>query len=235
MSFDICPIQTAMPKPCMGSFWSDFRMSRSRVPCRRSALLWVMVACLGFLGESRLSPRLSRRDELNHKGTETQSEIRPVLILCDFVPLWLMPRCDFRRLSLRACRLFRPLFSVIRPPMSAESTPLLSPAQRKLVGFALGFAAFCAIGWLLYVVLAGVASFIGAFSGVIWPLAVAGIMALVLRPVVAFFERRLRLSRPIAVVLLYGVFVLLVAGLLVTFLPALFGQLLEFIAYLPTL
>ena len=119
--------------------------------------------------------------------------------------------------------------------MSAESPPLLTPAQRKLVGFALGFAAFCAIGWLLYVLLAGVARFIGAFAGVIWPLAVAGILALLMRPVVTFFEQRLKVRRPVAVVLLYVAFLVLVAGLLVTFLPALVTQLLEFIAYLPTL
>jgi hypothetical protein len=64
--------------------------------------------------------------------------------------------------------------------MAADSAPLLTPTQRKLVGFALGFAAFCAISWLLYVLLAGVARFIGHFSGVIWPLAIAGILALVL-------------------------------------------------------
>lgn len=116
-----------------------------------------------------------------------------------------------------------------------DRTPLLSPAQRKLVGFALGFASICAIGWLLYFLLSGVARFISAFSGVIWPLAVAGILALLMRPVVTVFERRLKASRPVAVVLLYVVFLLLVAGLLVTFLPALISQLLEFIAYLPTL
>jgi predicted PurR-regulated permease PerM len=119
--------------------------------------------------------------------------------------------------------------------MSADPTPLLTPAQRKLVGFALGFAAICAIGFLLYVLLAGVARFISAFSGVIWPLAVAGILALLMRPVVTVFEQRLKVKRPVAVVLLYFTFVLLVAGLLITFLPALVSQLLEFIAYLPTL
>lgn len=119
--------------------------------------------------------------------------------------------------------------------MSSDSTPFLTPTQRRLVGFALGFAAICIIGWLFYVLLAGVANFVGYFSGVIWPLAVAGILALVMRPVVAFFERRLRLSRPLAVILLYAVFVLLVAGLLLTFIPALVTQLLEFITYLPVL
>ena len=90
--------------------------------------------------------------------------------------------------------------------MSADSTPLLTPAQRKLVGFALSFAALCTIGWLLFALLSGVASFISAFAGVIWPLAVAGILALLMRPIVTFFERRLKLSRPVAVVLLYAVF-----------------------------
>lgn len=119
--------------------------------------------------------------------------------------------------------------------MSADSPPLLTPTQRKLVGFALGFAAFCAIGWLLYVLLAGVARFLSMFAGVIWPLAVASILALLMRPVVTLFEQRLKLPRPVAVILLYLVFLLLVAGLLVTFLPALVAQLLEFISYLPTL
>jgi predicted PurR-regulated permease PerM len=119
--------------------------------------------------------------------------------------------------------------------MSAESTPLLSPVQRKLVGFALGFTAIVAIGWLAYLLLDGVARFISYFSGVIWPLAVAGILALILRPVVALFERKLKIRRPIAVVLLYGVFLLLLAALLFSFAPAVIAQVIDFVAYLPTL
>ena len=119
--------------------------------------------------------------------------------------------------------------------MSAESAPLLTPGQRRLVGYALGFGALVGIGWLAYLLLAGVARFVGFFSGVIWPLAVAGILALILRPVVALFERRLKIRRPVAVVLLYGVFALLVAALLYSFVPALVAQLLDFAAYLPVL
>jgi predicted PurR-regulated permease PerM len=119
--------------------------------------------------------------------------------------------------------------------MAADSAPLLTPTQRKLVGFALGFAAFCAISWLLYVLLAGVARFIGHFSGVIWPLAIAGILALVLRPVVTVFEQRLKVNRPVAVVLLYLVFTLFLTGLLITFVPAVVTQIIEFVAYLPEL
>jgi predicted PurR-regulated permease PerM len=119
--------------------------------------------------------------------------------------------------------------------MTEEPTPLLTPAQRRLVGFALAFAALCAIGGLLYLLLAGVARFVSAFSGVIWPLAVAGILALVLRPVVGVFQRRLRIRRVVAVVLLYGLFILLVAGILFTFAPAVISQVLDFIAFLPKL
>jgi len=116
-----------------------------------------------------------------------------------------------------------------------ESTPLLNSAQRKLVGFALGFAALCSIGWLLYVVLSGVARFISTFSGVIWPLAIAGILALLMRPVVTTFEQRLKVKRSVAVALLYAVFLLLVTGLLLTFVPALVSQVIDFVAYLPSL
>jgi len=119
--------------------------------------------------------------------------------------------------------------------MPAESSPLLTPAQRKVVGFALGFAAICAIAGLIFLLLSGVARFISVFSSVIWPLAVAGIMALVMRPVVTIFEQRLKLKRPVAVLLLYAVFLLLVTALLFTFAPAVISQVLDFIAYLPTL
>jgi predicted PurR-regulated permease PerM len=141
--------------------------------------------------------------------------------------------CGLFALALFALATCRP--AAFLGAMPAENSPLLSPAQRRLVGFALGFAALCAIGWLLLLLLTGVARFVAAFSGVIWPLAVAGILALLLRPVVALIERRLKLKRPLAVILLYIVFLLAVTALLLAFLPALVSQLLDFIAYLPTL
>lgn len=119
--------------------------------------------------------------------------------------------------------------------MSADSTPLLTPAQRKLVAFALSFAALCAIGWLLYLVLSGVAGFVAAFSSVIWPLAVAGIVALVLRPVVTLLETRLKLRRPVAVLVLYAGVGLLVAFGLSKLIPFAVAQILDFFAYLPQL
>ena len=119
--------------------------------------------------------------------------------------------------------------------MSDEAVPLLTPAQRKLVGFALAFGALCAIAALLYFMLVGVARFIATFANVIWPLAAAGIIALVLRPLVDIFETRLKLRRLSAVILLYGLFLLFVAALLFTFVPAIIAQFIGFVAYLPDL
>jgi len=119
--------------------------------------------------------------------------------------------------------------------MPDDSTPLLTPVQRKLAGTALAFAAVVVIVGTLYLALAGLAKFVSAFSGVIWPLAVAGILALMLRPIVALFERRLKIRRLGAVVLLYGLFLLALAALLFSFVPAVVTQLIDFVGYLPTL
>ncbi len=117
----------------------------------------------------------------------------------------------------------------------AVDAPLLSPAQRKLVGFALGFGAVVGIGALGWLSLHFLALFVAAFNSVIWPLAVAGILALILRPLVGILEQRLRVRRVIAIVGLYGVFLLLLAGLFFKFTPLLVAQLLDFVGYVPTL
>src|SRR5262245_62693220 len=112
--------------------------------------------------------------------------------------------------------------------MSAADTPLLTPTQRKLVGFALSFGALVATVLLTWLTFAGLARFVGAFSSIIWPLAVAGIAALVMKPVVTIFEQRLKISRTFAVVLLYGLFLLVVAGLALSIVPPLVGQVIDF-------
>lgn len=119
--------------------------------------------------------------------------------------------------------------------MTEDQSPLLSPAQRRLVGFALGFGAFVAIFGLLGLVFVMLGRFLGEFSSVIWPIATAGILALILRPVVGIFQQRLKLRRLSAVILLYGLFVVAVTGVLLAFAPAVISQVIDFIAYLPVL
>ena len=114
-------------------------------------------------------------------------------------------------------------------------TPLLTATQRRIAGF--GLTALALFGSIALFVAAfyALGQSLGFFSSVIWPLAVAGVFALILRPVVDWLEVRLRLSRLSAVILLYGVFLLLFAGGLVLIVPPLIDQTLEFVAYLPTL
>lgn len=119
--------------------------------------------------------------------------------------------------------------------MAAEVPPLLSPAQRRLAGFALSFAAVVAIVGLFGLVFILLGRFLAAFSGVIWPIATAGILALILRPIVTYFHHQLKMRRLTAVVVLYGLFLLALAAVIFAFAPAIVSQVVDFIAYLPTL
>ncbi len=111
----------------------------------------------------------------------------------------------------------------------------LSDSQRRVVGYALtmfgllGIAALVVAG---FIALGRVASY---FSGVLWPLAFAGVLALILRPIVEIAERQLKLRRLASVIVLYGLFLIFSAGLLVLLVPPLIDQILDFIAYAPTL
>ena len=120
--------------------------------------------------------------------------------------------------------------------MSLEpTTPLLTDSQRRVVGSALTLLAFLGSIALLILAVIVLARLLAFFSSVLWPLAVAGVLALILRPPVASLARRLKLRRITAVVLLYGVVVLLLAGALLLLLPPVITQLIDFISYLPTL
>lgn len=120
--------------------------------------------------------------------------------------------------------------------MSAEpTTPFLSDSQRRIIGSALTLLAFLGSMAMLIAAVIVLGRLIAFFSGVLWPLAVAGVLALILRPLLEVLEQRMKLRRLTAVVLLYGVFVLLVGGALLLLVPPLIAQLIDFIAYLPTL
>jgi predicted PurR-regulated permease PerM len=112
---------------------------------------------------------------------------------------------------------------------------LLTPSQRRLVGTALGYVAIVTMVALTVLCVIAVARFLGFFSNVIWPIATAGILALILRPVVLLLQQRLKLRRLTSVVLLYGLFLLLLAAIVFAFAPAVISQVIDFFTYLPTL
>ena len=117
----------------------------------------------------------------------------------------------------------------------ATEPRLLTDGQRKLVGFSLTLLELLATVALFALAVWVLGWLVSRFSGVIWPLAVAGVLALILRPVVVIFEKRLRLRRLPAVFLLYALFVSFATGLALVTIPPLARQLQDFIAFLPTL
>lgn len=91
-------------------------------------------------------------------------------------------------------------------PESEKTTALFSPTQQRMVGFALAFLALVISGYLIVRLVAGAVGLLAFFSGVIWPLATAGVLALVLLPLVVVVERRLKVRRVVAVIMIYGCF-----------------------------
>lgn len=119
--------------------------------------------------------------------------------------------------------------------MSANGGNLLGPVQRKIAGAAVSFLAVMVIfslGLLVFFILQKVVTF---FSGVIWPLAAAGILALILRPLVKWLERVFRLSRTASIIVLYALVLLAGCGLLALAAPAVISQVVDFVALAPVL
>ena len=126
-----------------------------------------------------------------------------------------------------------PGLTSVAPVPTEPQVPLLSDGQRRIIGATLTLLAFLASVALVIVALIGLGRLAAYFSAVIWPLAAAGVLALILRPAVEIIERRLKMRRIAAVVLLYGTVALATAGLFLLILPPVVEQLLDFIGYLP--
>lgn len=121
------------------------------------------------------------------------------------------------------------------PEPIAPKPTLLSDSQRRIVSAAITLAAFIGAVALIIFSFVILGRLLATFSSVLWPLATAGVLALILRPLVVALEKKLKLRRLTSVVLLYGVFVLLTGIALIILLPPLAQQLIDFIAYAPTL
>ena len=121
------------------------------------------------------------------------------------------------------------------PEQEENRRPIFTATQRRIVGFtgtylALAVSVVLFVGTFVYL-----GKILAYFSSVLWPLAAAGIVALVLRPVVAGIEKKLHLSRPLSVTVLYIVFALFIGLLSYIIIPPIITELIDFIRYLPDL
>ena len=93
-----------------------------------------------------------------------------------------------------------------------EGAPsILSDRQRKFLGFVLCCAGVLLLGVLIAVLVVILNRAFDTFGGVIWSLAVSGMLAIMLRPIVTFFDEKLGLGRFASILLLY-LLVVAVAG-----------------------
>lgn len=84
-----------------------------------------------------------------------------------------------------------------------KSSSTLNDRQRRFLAFVLCFGGALALGCLFAVLVLILNKTFDLFAGVIWSLAVSGMLAILLRPIVTFFEDKLNLGRMSSILLLY--------------------------------
>jgi len=94
---------------------------------------------------------------------------------------------------------------------SSSNSNILTIKQRKFLGFVACFAGALILGCLFSVIILILNRAFDLFGGVIWSLAISGMLAILLRPIVSFFEERVKLGRLSSILLLYAL-VIITAG-----------------------
>ena len=119
--------------------------------------------------------------------------------------------------------------------MSDTNSPHLSPSQKRIIAAgatALALILLIATACSLFVVLQ---MFILTFKDVLLPLAIAAILATLLRPIITLCEKHTRLSKTQGIMLLYLLVLLAIATITMLLLPILFRQGAEFIEAVPSI
>jgi predicted PurR-regulated permease PerM len=100
------------------------------------------------------------------------------------------------------------------------SIPPPTPKQARIIWVALTGLAFALIAALVVGTVWGLGHVVNVLSSVLWPIAVAGVLAYLLDPVVDFLQRR-GMARTRAIVSVFLAALLIVAGLLASIVPQL--------------
>lgn len=140
----------------------------------------------------------------------------------NFVKKWLAARPASRSRRIMPDREIQP-----------APVPFFTSGQRRTIAAALAFVAFAMILALIVGGIKVLGVLVGHFAGVLWPIATAGIIALMLRPLVEWFERRLKGRRLAAVLIVIGIMAAVFALCLLMVVPPAIDQILDFIAFVP--
>lgn len=107
--------------------------------------------------------------------------------------------------------------------------------QKKIVSWALTCLAGMVVVAFVFALIALGSKFAAAFGAVIWPLAIAMILSLLLQPVCDFLERKLRFPRGLSVATLFALIVLAAAALAFLVVPLCLREAAELFRGLPGL
>lgn len=119
--------------------------------------------------------------------------------------------------------------------MSDSDTSLLSVSQRRIIaagGTALAAVFLAATGYGLFVLLRAFAT---GFQDVLLPLAIAAILATLLRPIIQFFESKTRLNRVGGIILLFALVTMSLLTLALFVVPPALNTAGEFLKLAPEL
>ncbi|WOO43422.1 AI-2E family transporter [Rubellicoccus peritrichatus] len=114
-----------------------------------------------------------------------------------------------------------------------EERNFFTPSQKRIVATgATVLAALFLIG-ALYGLFRVLQSFVSTFSDVLMPLAIAGVLALLLRPIVRLFQVKLKLGKVKSIVLLYALMIVVLSAGFSLALPVISKQVIDLIDYIP--
>ncbi|QXD24840.1 AI-2E family transporter [Opitutia bacterium ISCC 51] len=118
---------------------------------------------------------------------------------------------------------------------SSLPPPLLTPYQKKIVASAVTGVALALIIFLILGVFTAAGKFLSAFSSVIWPVAVATILTLLLKPLVQKFEKCLKIGRIFSIVILYSLILLILIGSTLVVVPTIALQAIDLFESIPVI
>src|SRR3954469_10973769 len=114
------------------------------------------------------------------------------------------------------------------------SFPPPNERQARIFWMSLTALAIALLVGLIVLLVWGLGRVLDILSPVLWPLAVAGVVAYLLDPVIDFFERK-GFSRPRAIVTVFVLAILIVAGVFSNVVPPIVSQTPDFAARIPTI
>lgn len=120
-----------------------------------------------------------------------------------------------------------------RPLETRNGNNLFTPLELRLFRYTAVLCVGIILIALIGLVFWGFSIVIKTFYNLIVPLAVAGILSLVLFPVVGFLQRKLHLGRLLTVTLLFTVFTLILVGIVFLLLPTVVTQVTGFAEGIP--